>query len=393
VDLTLRVLRTVWRREVGELGYRAPKSDASSRNDGGNGKLDVYIADIGNPQRGGFYGYCASDDPKLRRRRVRFTDTSAYCVLENDYNAQQFPAPSVSGATALRVTAAHEFFHAVQFAYDIAEDLWFMEGTAVWMEDEVYDDIDDNLQFLADSPLTDPERPLDHVNLNDGSVYQYGNFVWWRYLTERKGARLVRRVWNRADGARGGPGEYSVQALTKVLDAMNTSLPGAFSRFGVANLNLEDSYEEGASYDTKTNGGPQPKKTFQGASSKGWVNWRLDHLSTSYALFEPGTGVPVGNKIRVAVDLPSLWRSPRANLLVERDAGPSNRVGIPLRGNGNGAATVDFGPDVTRVTLVLTNASGRYRCGTQGFGDTTCGGRALDDNLTFAFNARRVRPI
>ena len=50
---------------------------------------------------------------------------------------------------ALRVTAAHEFFHAIQFAYDVKEDLWFMEGSATWVEDEVYDSINDNYQFLA----------------------------------------------------------------------------------------------------------------------------------------------------------------------------------------------------------------------------------------------------
>jgi hypothetical protein len=37
----------------------------------------------------------------------------------------------------LKVTAAHEFFHAVQFAYDIGEDGWLMESTATWMEEHV----------------------------------------------------------------------------------------------------------------------------------------------------------------------------------------------------------------------------------------------------------------
>ena len=47
------------------------------------------------------------------------------------------------------MTAAHEFFHAVQFAYDAADDQWFMESTATWMEDEIYDDVNDNLQYLS----------------------------------------------------------------------------------------------------------------------------------------------------------------------------------------------------------------------------------------------------
>ena len=60
-------------------------------------------------------------------------------------------------SNSLKVTAAHEFFHAIQFAYDVDEDLWFMEGSATWVEDEVYDSINDNYQFLAVQP--DPVPP------------------------------------------------------------------------------------------------------------------------------------------------------------------------------------------------------------------------------------------
>jgi hypothetical protein len=28
------------------------------------------------------------------------------------------------------VTAAHEFFHAIQYGYDVSEDPWLMESTA-----------------------------------------------------------------------------------------------------------------------------------------------------------------------------------------------------------------------------------------------------------------------
>ncbi len=54
----------------------------------------------------------------------------------------------------LQVTVAHEYFHAIQFAYDYFEDGWCMEATAAWVEDEVYDEVNDNVQYLADSPLT-----------------------------------------------------------------------------------------------------------------------------------------------------------------------------------------------------------------------------------------------
>ena len=101
----------------------------------------------------------------------------------------------------LRVTAAHEVFHAVQFAYDILEDLWILENTAVWMEDEVYGGINDNLQYLANSSLKHPVVPLDFGD----SLFQYGNYIFWKFATEKFGTRLVKQVWNKADGSPGLP--------------------------------------------------------------------------------------------------------------------------------------------------------------------------------------------
>ena len=55
-----------------------------------------------------------SEDPAKKRT------ASGYCVLDNDFAAAQFPLRAPRGN--LRVTAAHEFFHAIQYAYDYAED-------------------------------------------------------------------------------------------------------------------------------------------------------------------------------------------------------------------------------------------------------------------------------
>ena len=48
----------------------------------------------------------------------------------------------------LQVTAAHEFFHSVQYSYDVREDAWIMEATAAWAEDEIYPKVNDNIQYL-----------------------------------------------------------------------------------------------------------------------------------------------------------------------------------------------------------------------------------------------------
>jgi hypothetical protein len=198
VETTRQVFKTVWNHQVGRLGYRKPRSDANSRHGGPNGKLDVYVADVGAQ---GLYGYCTTDDPGRARRRA----VSAYCVVDDDFARAQFDG-SATGVAALKVTAAHEFFHAVQYAYDWLEDLWLMEGSATWIEDEVYDSINDNRQYLRTSPLS-PEFydvSLDYHASDPGDVdsgFKYGAWIWWRFLSERHGPGIVRAVWRRA-GAR-----------------------------------------------------------------------------------------------------------------------------------------------------------------------------------------------
>ena len=59
--------------------------------------------------------YCASDDPTTSR------NAWAYCVLDNDYSPSEFGTRNTP-AQNFQVTAAHEYFHAVQFGYDVGED-------------------------------------------------------------------------------------------------------------------------------------------------------------------------------------------------------------------------------------------------------------------------------
>ena len=117
------------------------------------------------------------------------------------------------------MTAAHEFFHAVQFAYDWKEDLWLMEGTAAWIEDEVYDED----QRQPPVPRRQPARPrqfsgtpLDSYTRTrpTRSGYQYGVWIFWRYLSERVlGREIVRPHLDAApDTTPGALDEYSTKA-------------------------------------------------------------------------------------------------------------------------------------------------------------------------------------
>ena len=124
---------------------------ATSADHGPNDELDVYLADVGAI---GLSGYVATDDPRADDDTYQYRDYSAYVVVDDDFSVAQLGASG--GPGGLRATAAHEFFHAVQFAYDSSEDDWLTEGTAVWMEERVADDVDANRRWLRSSPLVHP---------------------------------------------------------------------------------------------------------------------------------------------------------------------------------------------------------------------------------------------
>ena len=66
------------------------------------------------------------DDPRIQIQN----NISGYCVFDDDFSKKQFGGGGGATACPLKVTAAHEFNHAIQFNYDAFEDMWFLEATA-----------------------------------------------------------------------------------------------------------------------------------------------------------------------------------------------------------------------------------------------------------------------
>lgn len=381
VTTTAATFEDVWRTLVRDDGYRAPLSDAASPDSGGDAKLDVYLADVGEV---GYYGYCTTDDPALSPRR----DVSAYCVVDNDFASAQFGGSSP--VSSLRATAAHEFFHAVQFAYDIAEDTWLMEGSAAWIEDEVYDGINDNLQYLYLSPLTRPEVPVD-----DGDRMTYGSWIFWRFLEEHFGGAtregdptVIRDVWRRADAAAGAPDDYSLQAVRAVLAARGTSLPAVFSKFGAVNQVARRWYDEGVSY-------PRPLAATSTTLTRarratGPRSVQLSHLTNRTVVFRPGASLRGAWRLRINVDLPALSRGSAARIALTSPTGSITWKSVKLDAQGDRALTVRFTrARVASVALTLTSASARFRCRQR----TTfsCAGLPLDDGLGYRYSAKAIR--
>ena len=227
VKRTLKEMQRVYELTTGPYGYRKPLKDG---NRGGNKKFDVYLKDIGPF---GLYGYCAAET-----RVQRFLATG-YCVLDNDFSRTQFPS---SPRKSLKVTAAHEFFHAVQYAYDAEDDRWLMEATATWMEERLADDANDNRQYLPYGQAKDPSQPLDSAG--GGALNQYGNWAFFEFLSQRFGRDVVRQIWNRMAADKKSPDDYSTRAVVKVLKKKG-GFAKVYAEFAAGNTIPGRTYPEG----------------------------------------------------------------------------------------------------------------------------------------------------
>ncbi|WP_168929622.1 MXAN_6640 family putative metalloprotease [Nocardioides sp. GY 10127] len=364
---TLRVMEATWTKEVDDLGYRRPLSDGSlgSAYNGGNGKFDVYLTDLGDE---GVYGYCAPDFHLVSHPKVG----GGYCVLDNDYAVSDYG--SASGPT-LRVTAAHEFFHAIQFAYDYTEDTWFMESTATWMEEVVADAVDDNRQYLRFGQVRRPSVALDLSSSSWLGVY--GNWAFWQHLTQEKGRGIVLKAWRQA-GAYSGAGQtYSTKALARVL-ASRGGLVKAYARFSAANLTPGRSYAEGGHWPTA----PSSNRTLTVADPTWRTSRTLDHLTSRSLVVRPSAAVGEGYRLTVQVTAQRARAAKAAYVVVVRrtDGTMASHV-VTADADGLATLTVPFdSAEVSKVSVTLVNGSTRYRCETGA--SYSCDGSPRDDGLT-----------
>ena len=390
VELTLATLENVWAQEIGALGYRAPLSDLTS-NDNGTRRAVRRL-----PRR-----------PRQRRRLrllhhattrtatpPKIFAVSAYCVLDNDYDPSQFPSAH-SPQELLEVTAAHEFHHASQFAYDWQEDVWLLEGTATNMEETVYPLVDDNVFFLDYfSPLTHPAVSLDRGGFGDS---EYGAWIYWRYLQEKVAGgdpAILREIWERADTLDPDPNttgdepadDYSLLAVRNELTERGLVFADVFARFGVANRLLDYADASTAGYPPT----PSSRTWGIGPSQRGARTqaWKINHLATRYFSFVPGNRASTTGKLRLWITLPP--NGARASLVIVRTDNSVTVRYLKQSASGQSNPLLGFGRGtIKRVDLVLSNGSTRMACWTS-FGPPfySCFGRPLDDARSFTFRAQ-----
>ena len=121
---------------------------------------------------------------------------------------------------------------------------WLTEGTAVWMEGQVYPKTRAGDEFLDASPLTDPEISLDAADRRRDQPsllpLQYGAWVFWQFVSESRGKSVVRDIWSTA---RKQP-DRGRRALIRMLNPILGSFADAFAEFGAWNYAISPGFYE-----------------------------------------------------------------------------------------------------------------------------------------------------
>ncbi len=227
------ILDSVYYYCVDTLGFPAPPSDWFYPK-GGGPQFDVYIRDL----QGSVFGQTWLDSMSFEGPGS--TRATAFLELDNDY--REIYIYSDRPLDAVRVTAAHEFFHAVQFGIDYteAEDYgeafnrrYWMEMSAVWMEEEQYDHINDYYYYLPyfyDKPWTSIQQFNSFIDL-----HPYGSVVFPIYLTERFGRDIIREIWERCDETIGPDFLRVTEAVVDSISGGEETITELFSEFALWN--------------------------------------------------------------------------------------------------------------------------------------------------------------
>lgn len=249
-DYVIEVARAMeysWFAAIEHFGWSPPPSDNGL---GGDNRYDVYLLNILDEN---YAGYTDSDlgnsligDNPLTPL-VERAATHTYIVLDNDYledygynDDGSYPADALN---YMRSTAAHEFHHAIQFGYDGEEPHdWVWEATSTWIEEELFDSVNDPVGSLPAITLApDACQLAEGGEESDDDIDRwYGMWIFMRHLSERYGHSFVVRLWEHIIELDG----YA--AWDAVLAVYGTTLEDVFVDYSIALLTRD--FEEGRRY-------------------------------------------------------------------------------------------------------------------------------------------------
>jgi len=340
IEVAARSWEEIWQRQVVALRYPAPKG-VTTQN-----KFHVYYNKIP------YYGYAMPTNVELQGvSPVTVGTASAYIVINNDFygfprNDEDRTGAEIIRSGALKVTQAHEFMHAIQFAINVYGSGWLMESHATWAEDAVYDGIND-WHWYINSFLATPEFPIF-------DRYLYGAAYFQNYLSERYGVDVVRQIWL-AHRTRSAPDAIREIAFGGSWEAMKAFAPAEYlhdiSDFTTDQPSIVESIRPLRSL-TRATHSSYPLSVAVPASTNRESNRAPYGLGANFVDFTNASG-----SLAVSFDGTDdlAWRA----YVIATPAGGGKTAVLPIALDGNSAGSIrvdGMGARWSKATLVVTIA-------------------------------------
>ena len=191
-----------------------------SEPDDNDGIYDIYIEDRGS----GSYGFTVFDDQNGE------SAGPSYMLIDDEYEEGDYHIP---GINTMRLTVAHEFFHAIQRAYrpyPSGNTTFLYEMSSTWIEDVIVPDGDDYI-YWVDNFFENP-----YIDIDDTDGYSIALFG--HYLTQvieqeenQMSSSIIREIWENFENINDGH-----SSINNVLTTYNSSFTESWTNFCARNL-------------------------------------------------------------------------------------------------------------------------------------------------------------
>ncbi len=156
---------------INQMGFDPPPPDDDLDDDG---LYDIYLTEV-----------VAQTTPEHLSNHYPGREAyTSYIQLRYDLRTPHYPDDPLP---FLKVCAAHEYFHAVEFAYRARSSdstAWWFEACASWAEEIVFDDIND-VYYKLDYYLPNLHKSLYQAR----GFFIYGTWLYAQFLSDRFGIR------------------------------------------------------------------------------------------------------------------------------------------------------------------------------------------------------------
>jgi len=184
LDLLKVELEVIWDKEVEEFGFNSPNY---------GDYIDIFVSDTGIILDGSslnmgdnVVGWSVYDE----------NNGETYMVVNGGIGYYQ----GTSGSDLLKITLAHEFFHLCQYSYAhengdfYDKNIWLYEGTAVWMEYQVYPNIDDYMKTYGDYIASVLTKGI----VEESGIYPYAMNYFFDFLNNiSSNPNFIKTVWEK----------------------------------------------------------------------------------------------------------------------------------------------------------------------------------------------------